>query len=88
MTVLAAVCTKMPEAKLAIVLLPMFSLTAGSVSPPVYVCVCVCVCVCARILMCTCIPVCFHVGTRVCVYVCSLISYLFNCDLWPNYVLG
>ncbi|XP_012681777.2 presenilins-associated rhomboid-like protein, mitochondrial isoform X1 [Clupea harengus] len=30
MTVLAAVCTKMPEAKLAIVLLPMFSLTAGS----------------------------------------------------------
>ncbi|XP_041955324.1 presenilins-associated rhomboid-like protein, mitochondrial [Alosa sapidissima] len=30
MTVLAAVCTKMPEAKLAIVLLPMFSLTAGN----------------------------------------------------------
>lgn len=32
MTVLAAVCTKMPEAKLAIILLPMFTFTAGSVS--------------------------------------------------------
>lgn len=32
MSVLAAVCTKMPEAKLAIALIPMFSLTAGSVS--------------------------------------------------------
>ncbi|KAI1235695.1 Presenilins-associated rhomboid-like protein, partial [Lamprotornis superbus] len=30
MTVLAAVCTKMPEAKLAIILLPMFTFTAGS----------------------------------------------------------
>ncbi|KAJ8280566.1 hypothetical protein GJAV_G00056330, partial [Gymnothorax javanicus] len=30
MTVLAAVCTKMPEAKLAIVFLPMFTFTAGS----------------------------------------------------------
>ncbi|KAL2097938.1 hypothetical protein ACEWY4_007145 [Coilia grayii] len=30
MSVLAAVCTKMPEAKLAIALLPMFSLTAGN----------------------------------------------------------
>jgi len=42
MTVLAAVCTKMPEAKLAIIFLPMFTFTAGNVS----VCVCVCVCVC------------------------------------------
>ncbi|KPP58404.1 presenilins-associated rhomboid-like protein, mitochondrial-like, partial [Scleropages formosus] len=30
MAVLAAVCTKMPEAKLAIILLPMFTFTAGS----------------------------------------------------------
>ncbi|KAG6929135.1 presenilin associated rhomboid like [Chelydra serpentina] len=30
MTVLAAVCTKMPEAKLAIILLPMFTFTAGN----------------------------------------------------------
>ncbi|XP_062477743.1 presenilin-associated rhomboid-like protein, mitochondrial isoform X2 [Pezoporus occidentalis] len=30
MTVLAAVCTKMPEAKLAIIFLPMFTFTAGS----------------------------------------------------------
>ncbi|KAG9348245.1 hypothetical protein JZ751_001980 [Albula glossodonta] len=30
MTVLAAVCTKMPEAKLAIVFLPMFTFTAGN----------------------------------------------------------
>ncbi|XP_057230223.1 presenilins-associated rhomboid-like protein, mitochondrial [Malurus melanocephalus] len=30
MTVLAAVCTKMPDAKLAIILLPMFTFTAGS----------------------------------------------------------
>ncbi|XP_036409538.1 presenilins-associated rhomboid-like protein, mitochondrial isoform X1 [Megalops cyprinoides] len=30
MTVLAAVCTKIPEAKLAIVFLPMFTFTAGS----------------------------------------------------------
>lgn len=32
MAVLAAVCTKMPEAKLAIIFLPMFTFTAGSVS--------------------------------------------------------
>lgn len=32
MTVLAAVCTKIPEAKLGIVLLPMISFTAGNVS--------------------------------------------------------
>lgn len=32
MTVLAAVCTKMPEAKLAIIFLPMFTFTAGNVS--------------------------------------------------------
>lgn len=31
MTVLAAVCTKMPEAKLAIIFLPMFTFTAGNV---------------------------------------------------------
>lgn len=30
MTVLAAVCTKMPEAKLAIIFLPMFTFTAGN----------------------------------------------------------
>nr|XP_033813588.1 presenilins-associated rhomboid-like protein, mitochondrial isoform X2 [Geotrypetes seraphini] len=30
MTVLAAVCTKMPEAQLAIILLPMFTFTAGN----------------------------------------------------------
>lgn len=40
MTVLAAVCTKMPEAKLGIILLPMVSFTAGNVSDvagvPVY----------------------------------------------------
>lgn len=33
MTVLAAVCTKMPEAKLAIIFLPMFTFTAANVSP-------------------------------------------------------
>lgn len=32
MTVLAAVCTKMPEAKLAIIFLPMYTFTAGNVS--------------------------------------------------------
>ena len=32
MTVLAAVCIKMPEAKLAIIFLPMLSFTAGNVS--------------------------------------------------------
>lgn len=32
MTVLAAVCTKMPEAKLAIIFLPVFTFTAGNVS--------------------------------------------------------
>lgn len=32
MTVLAAVCTKMPEAKLAIIFLPMYTFTAGTVS--------------------------------------------------------
>lgn len=32
MTVLAAVCTKIPEAKLAIIFLPMFTFTAGNVS--------------------------------------------------------
>ncbi|KAE8623698.1 hypothetical protein XENTR_v10005701 [Xenopus tropicalis] len=31
MTILAAVCTKMPEAKLAIIFLPMFTFTAGNV---------------------------------------------------------
>lgn len=31
MTVLAAVCTKMPEAKLAVIFLPMFTFTAASV---------------------------------------------------------
>lgn len=31
MTVLAAVCTKMPEAKLAIIFLPMFTFTAANV---------------------------------------------------------
>ena len=34
MTVLAAVCTKMPEAKLAIIFLPMFTFTAGNVCQP------------------------------------------------------
>lgn len=32
MTVLAAVCTQMPEARLAIIFLPMFTFTAGNVS--------------------------------------------------------
>lgn len=32
MAILAAVCTKMPEAKLAIIFLPMFTFTAGNVS--------------------------------------------------------
>lgn len=31
MTILAAVCTKMPEAKLAIIFLPMFSFSAANV---------------------------------------------------------
>lgn len=32
MTVLAAVCTKIPEAKLGIILLPVVSFSAGNVS--------------------------------------------------------
>lgn len=32
MAVLGAVCTKIPEAKLAIIFLPMFTFTAGNVS--------------------------------------------------------
>lgn len=32
MTVLAAVCTKIPEGRLAIIFLPMFTFTAGNVS--------------------------------------------------------
>lgn len=31
MTVLAAVCTKMPEAKLSIIFLPMFTFSAANV---------------------------------------------------------
>lgn len=31
MTILAAVCTKMPEAKLAIIFLPMFTFSAANV---------------------------------------------------------
>ena len=32
MTVLAAVCTKIPEGRLAIIFLPVFTFTAGNVS--------------------------------------------------------
>jgi rhomboid-like protein len=32
MSVLAAVCTKIPEGRLAIIFLPMFTFTAGNVS--------------------------------------------------------
>lgn len=32
MTVLAAVCTKIPDGRLAIIFLPMFTFTAGNVS--------------------------------------------------------
>lgn len=38
MAVLASVCTKMPEAKLAIIFLPMFTFTAANVSLSTPVC--------------------------------------------------
>lgn len=38
MAVLAAVCTKVPEAKLGIIFLPMVTFSAGSVSGAVAVC--------------------------------------------------
>lgn len=40
MAVLAAVCTKVPEAKLGIIFLPIITFTAGNVSVCVHVCVC------------------------------------------------
>lgn len=55
MAVLAAVCTKVPEAKLGIIFLPMITFTAGNVSDEQYVCVhgdcCVCVCMCVMYCM-------------------------------------
>lgn len=53
MAVLAAVCAKVPEAKLGIIFLPMVTFTAGNVSVEENVhiskCVnaCACACVCA-----------------------------------------
>ena len=37
MAVLAAVCAKVPEAKLGIIFLPMVTFTAGNVSDAVYI---------------------------------------------------
>lgn len=45
MAVLAAVCTKVPEAKLGIIFLPMVTFTAGSVSGSLRACVCVWYCI-------------------------------------------
>lgn len=55
MAVLAAVCAKVPEAKLGIIFLPMVTLTAGNVSDAPYVQVVhnVCVCVHSHPRVCT-----------------------------------
>lgn len=44
MAIVAAVCAKVPEAKLGIIFLPMVTFTAGNVSDKKYACVSVCVC--------------------------------------------
>lgn len=52
MTILAAVCTKMPEAKLAIIFLPMFTFTAANVRHTLSVCLSVSLSV--SLCLCTC----------------------------------